>query len=267
MSKIFDGIYLFSDIDGTLGRDTIGIPQKNIEAIKRFILNGGTFGVATGRYLSDLINFVKDVPINGYSLINNGACIYNFSNKEFLYNKTLPDNSLEYFKYLAKNNLDWGLIAVNDLGYLNVLDNNLRPKINYPDINIEELKGPFYKFLFTVNEKLIKNTVFNLNQNPMFKDVYFVQTGDTLFEMTLKSISKGSALQFICNEKNIPIENTFFIGDSFNDEEIMKVSGTSACTIITDDYLKKFCKFVAGTCEDGAVAKFIDYIEKIKKCN
>ena len=74
MSKIFDGIYLFSDIDGTLGRTETGIPKRNINAIKNFIENGGTFGVATGRYLSDL-DFVKEVPINGYSLINNRASI------------------------------------------------------------------------------------------------------------------------------------------------------------------------------------------------
>ena len=261
MSKIFDGIYLFSDIDGTLGRTETGIPKRNINAIKNFIENGGTFGVATGRYLSDL-DFVKEVPINGYSLINNGASIYSFSKNKFLYDKMLPKESFEYFKKLATENLDWGLVAVNKQGYLNVNYINNRIKFNkeFPTINLDTLQGPFYKFLFLVDKNKIKDIIKSLNNNNLYKDVYFVQSGDNLFEMVLKGVNKGMALNFLCKEQGINIKNTFFIGDSFNDEQIMKIAGVSACTNITDTYLKNICDFVANSCEDGAVADFIEYI-------
>ena len=265
MSNIFEGIYLFSDIDGTLGRTETGIPKRNIDAIRRFTDKGGTFGVATGRYLSDLTEFVKDVPINGYSLINNGASIYNFSKNKFLDNKMLPQKSFEYFKKIANENLDWGLIAVNEDGYLNV--NHITDRItfdtNFLTVDLENLKGPFYKFLFFVDKNKIKDIIKSLNEEEFFEDVYFVQSGDNLFEMVLKGISKGEALRLFCNEKNINIKNTFFIGDSFNDEQIMEISGTSAYTDITDNYLKNKCSFVAGSCENGAVADFIEYIESL----
>ncbi|WP_317366657.1 Cof-type HAD-IIB family hydrolase [uncultured Tyzzerella sp.] len=265
MSDIFEGIYLFSDIDGTLGRTEIGIPKRNIEAIKRFTDKGGTFGVATGRYLSDLTDFIKEVPINGYSLINNGASIYSFYENKFLYNKMLPEKSFEYFEKLANENLDWGLVAVNKEGYLNVnhITDRIKFDVKFSTVNLEDLEGPFYKFLFLVDKNKIKSIIKSLNEDKYFEGVYFVQSGDNLFEMVLKGVSKGDALKLFCSEKNIDIKNTFFIGDSFNDEQIMSTAGISACTDITDDYLKSKCNFIAGSCENGAVADFIEYIEHL----
>ena len=263
MDNIFEGIYLFSDIDGTLGRTEIGIPSRNIKAIQDFVNRGGKFGVATGRYISDLLDFVKEVPINGYSFVNNGAAIYNFSKNEFLYNKMLPSESFEYAKQLANENLDWGIVAVNEDGYLNVNYINERVKFNpeFKTVNLEELQGPFYKFLFVVPESQIKNIIKSLNESGNYKDVYFVQSGDDLFEMVLKEVNKDEALKLFCNQNNIDINNTYFIGDSFNDEQIMELAGTSCCTDITDEYLKNKCNFVAGSCENGAVADFISFIE------
>ncbi len=260
MNQIFKDIYLFSDIDGTLGREDIGIPKKNIDAIKRFILKGGTFGVATGRYLSDLTDFLKDVPINGYSIINNGAAIYSFTKKEFLYNKVLPDKSIDYVKKISKDNLDWGIIAVNEKGYLNV---NTKTKfdINFKNSDLSELKGPFYKFLFVVDKDNIKDIINDLNDNEYYKDVYFVQSGDNLFEMVLNDINKGNSLKHFCKQNKIDLKNTYFIGDNFNDKEIMQLAGTSACTFDTDKSLKQKCEFISDCCENGAVAKFIEYIE------
>lgn len=41
-------IYLFSDFDGTLHSATEGIPQRNLDALQRFVQKGGHFGLATG---------------------------------------------------------------------------------------------------------------------------------------------------------------------------------------------------------------------------
>ena len=45
----FDGILLCSDWDGTLF-DGTSIPENNVEAIRYFQRNGGTFTLSSGRY-------------------------------------------------------------------------------------------------------------------------------------------------------------------------------------------------------------------------
>lgn len=86
----FDGIYLFTDVDGTLASVHDEIPQKNIEAVEYFTSNGGTFSVATGRYLGD-ISMLDALNINGLSILNNGACIYDFAGKKIVRTQSLPE--------------------------------------------------------------------------------------------------------------------------------------------------------------------------------
>ena len=37
--------YIFADVDGTLGIGGIGIPEKNRLAIRKYVEEGGSFGV------------------------------------------------------------------------------------------------------------------------------------------------------------------------------------------------------------------------------
>ena len=37
--------YIFADVDGTLGIGGIGIPEKNRLAIRKYVEEGGSFGI------------------------------------------------------------------------------------------------------------------------------------------------------------------------------------------------------------------------------
>ena len=45
----FDGIFIASDMDGTLLDDTHAIQRETIQALEYFTQNGGYFSLATGR--------------------------------------------------------------------------------------------------------------------------------------------------------------------------------------------------------------------------
>lgn len=105
----FENIYLFSDIDGTLANLKDNIPERNVEAINYFVENGGTFGVATGRYLGD-IDLLNKVPVNGLCILNNGASIYDYNKKELLHSEVLPDDIINFYVNYLNNNQDIGLL-------------------------------------------------------------------------------------------------------------------------------------------------------------
>ena len=71
----FSGILLCSDFDGTLSCKE-GIPQKNIDAIKYFCDNGGTFSVISGRGYDFFEKYADDLRLNSYIGCINGAMIY-----------------------------------------------------------------------------------------------------------------------------------------------------------------------------------------------
>ena len=80
---IFSDILLTVDYDRTLtGPDSV-IPERNIEAIRYFIENGGTFTVNTGRSVPMARVFRDIVPVNAPLLLYNGAAAYDVATGEF----------------------------------------------------------------------------------------------------------------------------------------------------------------------------------------
>lgn len=70
---MFSDILLCVDFDRTLTAMDGSIPQRNLEAIRYFIENGGSFTVNTGRSYVSFLPFLDIVPINAPLLLMNGS--------------------------------------------------------------------------------------------------------------------------------------------------------------------------------------------------
>ena len=89
-------IYLFSDFDGTLHSATEGIPQRNLDALQRFVQKGGHFGLATGRAPFSAKEFLHLLPINSPCLCVNGGAVYDMQKDEYIYTDFLPEQARDY---------------------------------------------------------------------------------------------------------------------------------------------------------------------------
>ena len=88
----FAGCLLASDIDGTLvsaGR----IPERNVEAIRRFTQEGGLFALATGRSIQSARRYAALAGVNCPSIVFNGAIGYDFAADNPLWRESLPDGA------------------------------------------------------------------------------------------------------------------------------------------------------------------------------
>lgn len=83
----FTGLLLASDYDNTLTyteealrlcQPMPPVPDANQEAIRYFMSEGGIFSVATGRAKPAFERVAADVPMNGPTILFNGAAIYDF---------------------------------------------------------------------------------------------------------------------------------------------------------------------------------------------
>ena len=73
---IFSDVLFTADFDRTLTAPDSSVPQRNIEAIRYFMENGGTFTVNTGRSVP-MTRFFRDiVPVNAPLLLYNGSAAY-----------------------------------------------------------------------------------------------------------------------------------------------------------------------------------------------
>ena len=88
--------YIFADVDGTLGIGGIGIPAKNRLAIRKYVEEGGSFGVCTGRSPDSVKGFIGDLPINTLSVVNGGCALYDFQKGEYLDELCVEEDALQF---------------------------------------------------------------------------------------------------------------------------------------------------------------------------
>lgn len=82
---IYSDILLTVDYDRTMTAPDSTIPQRNIDAIRYFMDNGGAFTVNTGRSLPMTMAFIDKVPVNAPLLLYNGSAAYDVAKKEICF--------------------------------------------------------------------------------------------------------------------------------------------------------------------------------------
>lgn len=82
------GMLLLSDYDNTFcytekalrgGGDVSPVSQRNLEAVRYWMAEGGRFAVATGRALAAFRRQAEGVPMNAPAIVDNGGAIYDFA--------------------------------------------------------------------------------------------------------------------------------------------------------------------------------------------
>jgi len=79
---MFSDILLTVDYDRTLTAPDSTIPERNLEAIRYFMENGGAFTVNTGRSVPMTKVFRDKVPVNAPLLLYNGSAAYNLAQQK-----------------------------------------------------------------------------------------------------------------------------------------------------------------------------------------
>lgn len=92
---IYSDILLTVDFDRTLTAPDSTIPERNLEAIRYFIENGGAFTVNTGRSLPMTKVFREKVPVNVPLLLYNGSAAFDLESNTILEAARIPLNQAE----------------------------------------------------------------------------------------------------------------------------------------------------------------------------
>ena len=91
----FSNVFFASDFDHTLtGQDNV-LRERNIEAIRYFMSEGGIFTVASGRSIPLFSKRAKLVPVNAPCILYNGGACYDYASGTLHYAHPLPDFAME----------------------------------------------------------------------------------------------------------------------------------------------------------------------------
>ena len=270
MEKSFSQWLLVSDIDGTLNDKSMNLPEVNKEAIGRFVNCGGTFTLCSGRNLQSLLIHYKKLGIKTPAIFLNGAGIYDVSEGKVTYFNPISSEGeniiLDIFSryrmlqltvfgvdtiYLAKRTCVYGFV-------ISKMDN-----LNYKLCKrVEDLpRGVWGKVSFCGPRNLLKKiqSLIKTEYND-YLDCFL--TSPFTLEVVNAGVNKGAGVLKLADMLGIEKSQTAAIGDYFNDVDMLKaVAHPSACGQAPKE-IKNLAEYVACHCNEGAVADFINYLEK-----
>ena len=274
---IFDGAVLLCDIDGTLSESGI-IPQRNIEKIEFFVKEGGIFSLATGRHFAGNFDIVKAIKGLSLSFVLNGGMIYDYSTNKILDEITIPKTDYHYVDEILKSGFDCGIEVQAGKRIFTLLQNEKTDEhqkfqnLETTVVTFEEaINFDWNKVIFMLNgpedyEK-IALTIDTTNSNSCFMPTctYIDGKKRDYFEQVPLTVSKEVGMNRLCEILKTEKGKCFAIGDYYNDLPMLKNSDISATTAEAPAEIKQMADFVGGSCKNGAVADFIEYLTTIFK--
>ena len=131
---MFSDVLLTVDFDRTLTAPDSTVPQRNIEAIRYFMENGGTFTVNTGRSIPmSAHHILGKVPVNAPLLLYNGSADYDTQTGRFTRVAPLPFDRAAFLQELQERfpqlhaeeqGVDAHYLTRRDAGWEAYCDNN-----------------------------------------------------------------------------------------------------------------------------------------------
>lgn len=258
------------NIDNTLQSITKGLPDVNRLTVDLFISKGGRFTVATSRTVESVQRQLEKFSINAPAITDSGSVIYDFQEKLYLQNEVLPqDMALNALCEIQSTFSNIGIELVTNSGRVYIIQNNeyLHHQIEYEHLlytmaPIEEISKQWNKIVFAASPQVLEQLQ-HFIQDKAYDGLAFVSTSPVYLEMLPKGVSKGKALQNLCNHLQIPIENTVVIADYDTDIELMQTAGHAIAVENASANVKAAAHQRTGRCEDGGVAQVLyDLIRK-----
>lgn len=276
---MFSHILISCDFDRTLTAPDSTIPQRNLDAIRYFMDNGGAFTVNTGRSLAMSRALLALVPVNAPVILYNGGAAYDLQNEAFLFCHTISLDPAETCARIREISGDLiveiqGVEAhynyVSDPGWLEFYDANCCPA---RVIDAGTPIGPFLKMsiygpltsstvssLFSGSEELAARYDYVEQQlKATFGNQFsYARASRWMLDLNAAGATKGIAARELANRLGRPI--LVCIGDEYNDLTMMEEADFAYCP--ADGGLADRYETVCG-CAEGAVADVI--FEKLPK--
>ena len=261
---------IVSDFDGTLVNKDGTIAESNKKAISEYISAGGTFAISTGRMPAGILPRAKELELKGVMCCCQGAIVMDIESGEIISEGRLPlETTIAIVKKMEEMGLHIHVYDQRDF-YCNMDDFALKYYekatrckaklvLDKPLSKFVEENGICsYKVLAMVdtedNEKVLNELA---KEN--FEGCELTKSDENLVEVINAKYSKGTAVRFLAEHFNTPLEKTVAIGDQLNDLPMIEMAGLGVAVQNADQGLKKAADYICEyTNEEGAVGKIIE---------
>lgn len=260
-----------SDVDGTLIDDHGMIPEANQQALQALEDYGICFAITTGRMLCAVIQLASHFKLHPYIVCSNGAVTADRSGAVlqgiFFKGDTMKQICRIGEKYaclIGFNTLNG--VVYNKTGHFeDRLYEHANRLYGQAGHTIEVTYEEGYQ-LPDVGQEVAKISMWAHSQKDFeavwneigtMKEVCRTTAMKWNLELTVAGVSKWSGIQLLMEKLRLGPEEVLCIGDTLNDEEMVRRAGMGVCMGNGQQALKAVADYIGDTNVNGGVAKVI----------
>ena len=277
----FDGVLIASDYDNTItytegallrGEELPPVPPENRQAIEYFMAQGGTFSVATGRALPAFVPIAPTIPMNGPTVLFNGAAIYDFSAGRYLHTAFLPETVRDHVRQILAALPRTALEIYHDDNSIHALNPN---EITHHHLHlthmptvvldsVDQVPFPVSKILFEENPPRMGQLTAYIAAQPWAADYEVVLSAANLLELTAHGANKGGMVQKLVELLGADRRHVYCIGDHANDIPMLRLSRIPFAPANAIESVRQVPGVhVLPHCQEGAIAAMIEELDKL----
>ena len=252
-----------TDLDGTLLNDNTKITDYNKTILKKLMDNGIEIVIATGRPISSMDFYYKELQNNSESIVFNGAMVVNKSFNCIFSSpleNSIVSNIINLYKEKYVNDTSLNIYSIKE--YI-VAKDNFKFQTHTEKIDIKNKVIGLENF----NNNMEVQKMIILGENNILidikKDIDNLFTVHTSFsdphylEILSANSNKANALKWLCHKKGIDRENVIAFGDNYNDIEMIEFAGVGVAMGNAEDVLKQRANYIADTNNNNGVGVFL----------
>lgn len=277
----FDGVLIVSDYDNTIsytegalrsGRELPPVSPENRRAIESFMAQGGIFSVATGRALPAFAPIAPVIPMNGPTILFNGAAIYDFSANRYLHTAFLPETVRPHLAELLERFPSLAMELYHDDNAIHAVNANevthahlhLTHAPTAEMTSLDQVPSPLSKVLLEADQSLLDRVLDYLATAVWASDYEIVPSATCLVEVTARGANKGGMVEKLVSLLGVAREHVYCVGDHANDIPMLRFA---RIPFAPDNAIEPVHR-VAGVhilphCENHAIAAMIGELDHL----
>ncbi len=253
------------DLDGTLvGRDLVVRPRVRAE-IARVRSRGIAGCLVTGRMYRAALPYARELALDGPIVCYQGAAIVDPRSDDVLFDRPLRNAvALEVVAMAQEERLHVQLYR-NDNYYCE--ERNRFSDLYAGLSRVEPIVVPSLREAFATSDATKAVIVADADvasryvtqvQARLGKRAYVTRSYPEFIEILNPNVDKGEALAFVAARLRVAMEEVLAVGDSWNDEPLLRVAGVAVAMGNAPDAVKAVADAVVGDVDHDGVAEALE---------
>ena len=262
MIQSLKDILIVCDLDNTLLMAKEGLPSCNRTIIELFCMLGGRFTVASDRSPESTKRALDGLKLSCPAIVSSGAALYDFNDEELIsLGEINHHHAIPALAELTNRFANLGVMVYSQQGKAYMVqanhDSDLLAKnerLHYVFTSVDSIAVPCAKIDLTAHPSTLLQVQKYLD-SAGWSEWEYTMSSPRVLTITASQVTKGTALQRLCQQERILLEDTIAIGDYHGDISLLQTAGHGVAVSNAPQQVKDFAGQGVLACMDGGVGE------------